>query len=75
MSRDNDALLKEKGAKPENKSFDFEDDGESNMTLDDFTSGHYVIGGIEYIYETGNPTIRQRLTLLRREWPVRANSL
>ena len=45
------------------------------MTLDDFTSGHYVIGGIEYIYETGNPTIRQRLTLLRREWPVRANSL
>lgn len=75
MSRDNDALLKEKGVKSENKSFDFEDDGESDMTLDDFTSGHYVIGGIEYIYETGNPTIRQRLTLLRREWPVRANSL
>lgn len=74
-SRNTDEILKKKGAKPEDKSFDFKDDGESQMTLDSFLSGHYIVGGLEYIYETGNRTISQRLTLLRREWPVRANSI
>ena len=74
-SRQNTEALSNKGVKSEDKSHDFKDDGESQVTLDDFTSGHYVIGGIEYIYEEGDISIRQRLTMLRREWPVKSNDL
>jgi len=74
-----DEALKEKGVKAEEKAFDFEDKGESDVGqeahLDDFVSGHYIIGGIEYIYKQGERSIRQRLTLLRREWPVLVNSI
>ena len=79
MNKETDKVLKEKGAKAEEKAFDFKDEGESDegqeITLDDFVSGHYIIGGIEYIYKTGDKSVRQKLTLLRREWPVLANSI
>lgn len=79
MNKETDKVLKEKGAKAEEKAFDFKDKGESDegqeITLDDFVSGHYIIGGIEYIYKAGDKSIRQKLTLLRREWPVLANSI
>jgi hypothetical protein len=64
--------LKKKGVKTNDSPIDIEDDEDAKITLDDFTSGYYIIGGIEYIYEEGNPSIRQKLTLLRREWPVKA---
>lgn len=71
--------LKEKGAKPEEKAFDFKNEGESvdghEAQLDNFISGHYIIGGIEYIYKQNEKSIRQRLILLRREWPVLASTI
>jgi len=70
--RKQNEAYKKKGVKTNDKPTNFEDDGESQITFDDFTSGYYIIGGIEYIYEEGNPSIRQKLTLLRREWPVKA---
>lgn len=79
MNKETDKVLKEKGVKAEEKAFDFKDEGESDegqeITIDDFVSGHYIIGGIEYIYKAGDKSIRQKLTLLRREWPVLANSI
>ena len=78
-AKDAEEVLKEKGAKPEDKAFDFEDKGEGDtgqdVALDDFVSGHYIIGGIEYIYKSGERSVRQKLTLLRREWPVLPNSI
>jgi hypothetical protein len=37
--------------------------------LNQFLTGTYMIGQIEYIYTRGAPAISQRLKLLRREWP------
>ena len=51
------------------------DSGVAEQRMDNFVSGHYIVGGIEYIYKDGDPSIRQRLTLLRREWPIRANTV
>ena len=77
----NTEKAKEKGVDPEDGLFDSkpdespEDSHETPAKLDGFMSGHYVIGGIEYIYSEGNQAMTQRLSLLRREWPVRANNL
>ena len=49
--------------------------GTAEQRLDEFASGHYIVGGIEYIYKDGDPSIRQKLTLLRREWPIRVNTV
>ena len=51
------------------------DTGSAEQRLDEFASGHYIVGGIEYIYKNGDPSIRQRLYLLRREWPIRVNTV
>ena len=70
--------LKNKGSNTEDKAFESKLEGESEeapIRQDDFTTGHYIIGGIEYIYSEGNQALTQRLTLLRREWPTRANNL
>ena len=70
--------LKNKGGNTEDKAFESKLEGESEeapIRQDDFTTGHYIIGGIEYIYSEGNQALTQRLTLLRREWPTRANNL
>ena len=42
---------------------------------DEFLSGNYIVGGIEYIYKQTTGVITQRLTLLRREWPARINNM
>ena len=47
----------------------------STVVADEFLSGYYVIGGIEYIYKEGYPSVSQKLTLLRREWPSRVNNI
>jgi hypothetical protein len=39
----------------------------------EFLSGYYVVGDIRYIYATGTG-VKQRLTLIRREWPIPANN-
>jgi hypothetical protein len=46
----------------------------SMAKIDEFLSGNYLIGKIMYKYtkETG---MKQRLNLLRREWPVSLNQL
>jgi len=44
-----------------------------STVVDEFLSGFYIVGAIKYVYKTG--TIRQHLTLLRREWPGRLNSI
>ncbi len=72
-------LLKKKGVNSQDKAFG-EDKAESDVEempirQDDFITGHYVIGGIEYIYSEGNEALTQKITLLRREWPTRANNL
>ena len=70
--------LKEKGVKVDDKAFKSKNEGEAEETPikpDNFTTGHYIVGGIEYIYSDGDQALTQRLTLLRREWPTRANNL
>lgn len=70
--------LKQKGVKVEDKAFESkseEEPQENPVRQDDFVTGHYIVGGIEYIYSEGNQALTQRLTLLRREWPTRANNL
>ena len=48
--------------------------------MDNFLTGFYIIGGITYTYSSSSvntlqPTIKQKLTLLRREWPSRMNNV
>jgi len=45
------------------------------LVKDEFLSGYYVVGGIQYFYKSGEYAIKQRLTLLRREWPSRMNNI
>tara|TARA_B100000900_G_scaffold416165_1_gene449647 strand:+ start:2057 stop:3556 length:1500 start_codon:yes stop_codon:yes gene_type:complete len=76
----NEEVQKEKGVKTDDKAFDFKNEGEGEggndeAKMDDFLSGHYVVGGIEYIYENGKKALQQKITLLRREWPVLTNTL
>lgn len=58
-----------------NKPADLEDELGDKAAVDDFLSGFYVVGGIKYVYKKSDQQIRQRLTLLRREWPARVNNL
>ena len=43
--------------------------------IDEFLSAYYIVGGIEYTYKSGDPSIKQKLKLLRREWPSRVNNI
>jgi len=43
--------------------------------LDEFLSAYYVVGGIEYTFKAGFPSVKQKLKLLRREWPSRINNI
>lgn len=45
------------------------------LVKDEFLSGYYVVGGIQYFFKSGEYTVKQRLTLLRREWPSRINNI
>ncbi len=49
-------------------------------TLDEFTSGFYIIDSIEYIYDPQDEggsenTFYQKMRLLRREWPTKIKDL
>ena len=35
-----------------------------------YLTGVYVIGNIEYTYNSNDQAIAQKLTLIRREWPL-----
>lgn len=43
--------------------------------LDEFLSAYYVVGGIEYTFKAGDSSVKQKLKLLRREWPSRINNI
>lgn len=43
--------------------------------VDEFLSGYYIVGGIQYIYKSGNESVSQKVNLLRREWPSRLNNI
>jgi hypothetical protein len=47
---------------------------DESRTLDEFLSGHYIIMGIEYRYDSGDG-YTQLLKLARREWPARLNNM
>ena len=69
-----------KDAKKE-KGFDTIVDDEVSMlnagsyVMDEFLSAFYVVGGIEYTYKAGYPSVKQKIKLIRREWPSRINNL
>jgi hypothetical protein len=44
-----------------------------NQKKNEFLSGYYVVGGIEYTYTNPGP-VKQSLTLIRREWPIPAKN-
>lgn len=61
-----------------NEDLDKEDPIVDKETLDEFTSGFYIIDSIEYIYETGTGsenTFYQKMRLLRREWPTKIHDI
>lgn len=47
----------------------------SVYVVDEFLSGYYVVGGIQYTYKAGDPSVKQKINLLRREWPSRINNV
>ena len=51
------------------------DVGTGQFVLDEFLSSYYVVGGIEYTFKGGDPSVKQKLKLLRREWPSRINNI
>jgi hypothetical protein len=69
-----------KTAKKE-KGFDtFVEDDKSTVdpgeyVLDEFLSAYYVVGGIEYTFKAGDPSVKQKIKLLRREWPSRLDNI
>ena len=45
------------------------------LVPDEFITGYYIVGGIQYVYKEADGNIKQKLTLLRREWPGRINTM
>ena len=45
-----------------------------SQMLDKFLSGHYIVENIDYIY-TADKGMQTKITLIRREWPVRSSTL
>lgn len=46
-----------------------------SQVLDRFLSGHYIIENIDYIIDNPEGGIKQKVTLIRREWPTRIKNL
>jgi hypothetical protein len=44
-----------------------------NQQKNEFLSGYYVVGDIEYTYSSPGP-VKQSVTLIRREWPIPAKN-
>lgn len=59
--------------KPTEDGEDFINPG--RYVVDEFLTGFYVVGGIQYTYRRGDGAVRQKLNLLRREWPSRINNI
>jgi hypothetical protein len=47
----------------------------SEYVVDEFLSGYYVVGGMSYYYKAGFNAVKQKINLLRREWPSRVNNI
>ena len=70
----NEGFNKLSSSRPDNPSS--EDDPTNdprNQQKNEFLSGYYVVGGIEYKYRNPGP-VKQSLTLIRREWPIPAKN-
>lgn len=54
-------------------------EGRENATgeqkINSFLTGYYIVGGIQYIYNSKDDEIKQKLILWRREWESRSNNL
>jgi hypothetical protein len=82
-NNDNDRLLAEKQINEakdksgfENKKVEDSNIGNPGVyIIDEFLSGYYIVGGIQYIYKSGNASVSQKVNLLRREWPSRMNNI
>lgn len=76
-----DRILKKKKAEDnfETEGVDESDDSSrvdpAVYVVDEFLSGYYIVGGIQYIFRAGQEHVKQKLTLLRREWPSRINNI
>ena len=42
----------------------------TQMVLNKFLSGYYVVGGIKYTWSKNPGYMQQQVTLIRREWPI-----
>lgn len=73
-----DKVIKDK---KNEQGFDVSDDATEEVpqagtvVADEFFSGYYVVGSIQYIYKSEYPSVAQKITLLRREWPSRINNI
>lgn len=54
---------------------DTDDELADQSAIDEFLSGFYVVGSIKYIYKKSTGLFKQKMTLLRREWPTRLNNI
>ncbi len=71
-----DELLDTKGVDTSDSPFDkVDEDEDSKAKMDMFVSGHYIINTIEYTYSEGDNQMGQKVSLLRREWPLRSNDI
>ena len=74
-----DKSLKEKKAKSEFDTDPVPKEGAvanpATYVIDEFLSGYYIVGGIVYTFQRGFTNVKQRLQLLRREWPTRINNI
>jgi len=68
-------LKEERGFNGTQKVEDSDLTNSGTYVLDNFLSGYYVVGGIVYTYSAGDVSVKQRINLLRREWPSRVNNI
>jgi len=55
---------------------DFEAESEGKIAMDEFHTGYYVVEDIKYMYDSDTGAgIQQKITLLRREWPSKLNTI
>jgi len=52
-----------------------EDAADATQVMDKFLSGHYIIENINYVITDPDGGLRQKVTLIRREWPTRIKNL
>jgi hypothetical protein len=68
--------MKNKGLKTVGEEYgeDPNSEGGDKIAMDEFHTGYYIVENIEYLYDSQDGLgIRQKLTLMRREWPTKIN--